>query len=90
MGEKLRNENKKLLSERGCLQLGNNRTPDRFQLVGGLTLSRPVKQLVRHQSLARDHYTGPAAVATYCTCLLDGHVGRQHLHFTVLYCQLRS
>lgn len=27
-------------------------TPDRFLLVGGLTLSRPVKQLVRHQSLA--------------------------------------
>lgn len=40
---------------KACLQLCY--THDRFQWVGGLTLSRPVKQLVRQLSIARDHYS---------------------------------
>lgn len=66
MWEKNREKkNKTLFSEQNCLQLGNNRTPDRFQLVAGLTLSRPVKQLVRHQSLAWDHYTTLAGCTSH-------------------------
>lgn len=59
-------ENKRLFSG----QLVINWTPDRIQLVGGLTLSWPVKQLVQHKSLAWDPYARLAAPTTYQTTLL--------------------